>query len=127
MGCTKGSLGWIAQQYSQVDDSIKIAIGSVSRYETDSSWSNQPLLLRRFHSMGNKTSNPLESLSTGKTQAPLCQVRCKQSSSPKTCRAMNHDMAACLCVDNRVLNCLFKLRYRRISYGDSSWLRCDGV
>src|SRR5687767_7335673 len=73
----------------------------------------QPLLRRRFHSMGDNASNPLESLSTGKTQAPLCQVRCKQSSSPNTCRTMSHDMAPSLCVDNRVLNCLFQLVFDR--------------
>jgi len=42
----------------------------------------QTLLLRSFDSTGNKASDSLKSLSTRKTQAPLCQVRCKQSSAP---------------------------------------------
>src|SRR4029453_2987620 len=46
---------------------------------------HQTLLLRRFHSTGNIASNPLESVSTGETQAPLCQVRCEQSSAPNAC------------------------------------------
>src|SRR5438093_274270 len=42
----------------------------------------QPLLFGSFHSMGNKTSNPLKSLMTGKTQAPLCEIRYEESSMP---------------------------------------------
>src|SRR6266536_3153927 len=42
----------------------------------------EPLLLRRFHSTRNTTSNPLERLSPRETQTPLCQVRGKQSSAP---------------------------------------------
>ena len=42
----------------------------------------QLLLLRRFHSTRDIASHPLESLSTRKTQVSLCQVGCKQSSTP---------------------------------------------
>ena len=44
-----------------------------------------PLLLRCFDSTGNKTSNPLKSLSTREPQAPLRQVCHKQSSAPNAC------------------------------------------
>ena len=67
------------------------------------------MLLRGFDSTGDIVSNPLESLSTRKTQAPLCQVRCKRSRPSNTRRPMNHDMVSCLCVGNRVLNCLFEI------------------
>jgi hypothetical protein len=43
---------------------------------------HQTLLLRSLHSTRNKVSNPLERLSTREPQAPLCQICCKQSSSP---------------------------------------------
>src|SRR2546427_11112503 len=84
----------------------------------------QPLLLRSFHSSGNKTSNPLERLSTGKTQPPLCQVRHKQPSAPHTCRTMNGDVVSCLCIGNRLLDCLLqvvgswntKIRHRQIEH-----------
>ena len=67
----------------------------------------QPLLLRRFHSAGDKTSNPLERLSTREPQAPLRQVRCKQSSTPNARRAVNYNMVPSLSVGNGVLDCLF--------------------
>jgi hypothetical protein len=87
----------------------------------------QPLLLRRFDSTGNITSNPLERLITGKTQAPLCQVSGKQSSSPNTRRTMNDDMLSCLCIGNGVLDCLFqvifgwnpKIRNRQLQHLES--------
>ena len=69
----------------------------------------EPLLFRGFDSTGDMVSHPLESLSTGKTQQPLCQVGCKQSSPPNTRRTMNHNIVPCLCIGNRLLNCLFQI------------------
>jgi hypothetical protein len=43
---------------------------------------HQTLLLSCFDCTGNVMSNPLESLTTRETQAPLCQVRGKQSRAP---------------------------------------------
>src|SRR6266581_8916872 len=80
----------------------------------------QPLLLRCFYRTGNKTSNPLESLSPREPQAPLCQICHKESSTPNTRRTMNHDVLSCLCVGNRVLDCLFHVvngRYTEIRKG----------
>ena len=87
----------------------------------------QPLLLRGFDSTGNKASDSLKSLSTRKTQAPLCQVRCKQSSASNACRTMNYNMVSCLCVGNRLLDYLFqvvfgwntKVRNRQIQHLES--------
>jgi hypothetical protein len=42
----------------------------------------QTLLLRRFDRTRDIVSHPLESFSTREPQPPLCQVRCKQSSTP---------------------------------------------
>ena len=68
-----------------------------------------PLLLRRFHSTGDITSNPLERFSPRKTQAPFRQIRHKESCPTNTSRTMNCDMPSCLSVGDCLLNCLFQV------------------
>src|SRR5262249_37706059 len=61
------------------------------------------------HSSGNKTLHPLESFSTRKPQAPLCQICHKESSTPNTSGTMHHNVVPSLCIGNRLLNCLFQV------------------
>ena len=45
----------------------------------------QPLLLRRFHSMGNILPNPLERFSARALKDLFCDIGQKQAGAPNTC------------------------------------------